>query len=704
MNIWTHGKYFAIAGLLLALAGCGGGEESPPPAPPAPPPAQPGTLIGAAGGTVTGPSGSTVVIPAGALTTEVRINIEQITAGAPALPSGFVAHGQMFAFTPHGTSFAVPVTMTLPFDPAGVPAGSTPVFYKTINAQTGWEEISGATFGVSSVSAQVTGFSDATVVIPPLQRNDPSRNWSFSVLPGNGGGYFDLQGTGSSGTQVGGQLERIVNFGPVPPELDEEMVTFTGTRPSDGQASGMVFGSASGETYGVFAEAPYTRYGSTAPIGGRTNLNQSQSYIKRAANASLNFTLSDIVVCGFDYSSSPPEPVSGGTVFNTIDGGVELVITAWTNSGPIFFSLYGQAGVFGSGEDWAGYAFDMGGTQEAWANFSNFEPPGSDPNFEVSVQELTDDFGNGIQFCLLLVGTLTYNVDLSTVDIDEEFTLLSTAAATAINRRGGGFVGDGQGSGVFSYLRDPISMNGTTVTFTGLEPTNRPEAAPPPEVPVEPAACVPGPGPDPAAGVIQLSASTYTVSESADALPTVQVTRSGGTRGAVTATFSTSDGTARSGTDYTSVNRTVFFADGDAQARTMIVPITPNEAVGPTKTVNLSLSDPGGCAALGEQTAAVLSIEDDERSPPGPSIFTIGGNVSGLAAGQVTLILQLPTTGDSRSAGNGPFAFTLMARSGDLYGVRVGQQPPNQVCTVANGTGTITGNVDDIEVTCVAAP
>ncbi len=37
----------------------------------------------------------------------------------------------MFAFTPHGIVFKVPVTMTIPFDPALVPVGMSPVFYKT---------------------------------------------------------------------------------------------------------------------------------------------------------------------------------------------------------------------------------------------------------------------------------------------------------------------------------------------------------------------------------------------------------------------------------------------------------------------------------------------------------------------------------------------------------------------------------------------
>jgi hypothetical protein len=122
----------------------------------------------AAGGTVLGPNGASVVIPAGALTNEVRINIEQVTGGSLVLPAGYTAYGLMFAYMPHGTTFAMPVTMTLPFDPAAVPAGAVPTFYKTTNAQTQWDEIPNASFGANSVSVQVTSFSDATAVIPPL--------------------------------------------------------------------------------------------------------------------------------------------------------------------------------------------------------------------------------------------------------------------------------------------------------------------------------------------------------------------------------------------------------------------------------------------------------------------------------------------------------------------------------------------------------
>src|ERR1700754_4977611 len=112
MNVTSRMMRIAAACLLLVLGGCGGGGGGDEGAG-SPPPAQTG--VGPAGGTVTGPNGAKVVIPPGALTTTIDIRIEQTSAGSPALPGGFSVSGQMFAFTPHGTTFAVPVTVTLPF-------------------------------------------------------------------------------------------------------------------------------------------------------------------------------------------------------------------------------------------------------------------------------------------------------------------------------------------------------------------------------------------------------------------------------------------------------------------------------------------------------------------------------------------------------------------------------------------------------------
>ncbi|MGE0439651.1 MAG: hypothetical protein AB7S39_04110 [Gemmatimonadales bacterium] len=145
-----------IRRLVLAaalVAGCDNGTTSPPPPPPPPP------GIGASGGTVAGPGGAQVVIPAGALATNTTIEVAQSSAGAPAVPTGFTAFGPMYAFTPHGTAFATPATVTVPFDPASVPAGRPILLYKTTAGQAGWERVPTLAVGNGVVTAQVSSFS-----------------------------------------------------------------------------------------------------------------------------------------------------------------------------------------------------------------------------------------------------------------------------------------------------------------------------------------------------------------------------------------------------------------------------------------------------------------------------------------------------------------------------------------------------------------
>ena len=138
------------ATLALTVSACGGGGDAS--APPAP-------MIGAAGGTVTGPNGAQVVIPAGALAANTAIAVTASTTGNPAPPTGLMTVGPVFAFTPHGTSFAQAVTVTVPVDPS-VPAGAAVKLYKTMNGAAGpWEEVLGATRTGNLVSAQVTSFS-----------------------------------------------------------------------------------------------------------------------------------------------------------------------------------------------------------------------------------------------------------------------------------------------------------------------------------------------------------------------------------------------------------------------------------------------------------------------------------------------------------------------------------------------------------------
>ena len=138
--------------VFIALAACGGGDDGGPPA------QNPPAGIGPAGGTVSEASGAQVVVPANALTQTVDIQIAQSSAGAPALPAGMSAAGPIYAFTPHGTAFSAPVTVTIPFDPAQLPAGAIPALFKT-DAQGNWERVANATVAAAAVTAPVSEFS-----------------------------------------------------------------------------------------------------------------------------------------------------------------------------------------------------------------------------------------------------------------------------------------------------------------------------------------------------------------------------------------------------------------------------------------------------------------------------------------------------------------------------------------------------------------
>jgi len=84
--------------------------------------------------------------------------------------------------------------------------------------------------------------------------------------------------------------------------------------------------------------------------------------------------------------------------------------------------------------------------------------------------------------------------------------------------------------------------------------------------------------------------------------------------------------------------------------------------------------------------------------PPGEATFTVGGTVSGVAG---TLVLQNNGADDYTITQSGVFTFATAVANGSLYAVAIKTEPSGQTCSVANGTGTVTGaNVTNIVVAC----
>src|ERR1700722_2565413 len=70
----------------------------------------------------------------------------------------------------------------------------------------------------------------------------------------------------------------------------------------------------------------------------------------------------------------------------------------------------------------------------------------------------------------------------------------------------------------------------------------------------------------PPVGSVELSASSYTVAQSAGTV-TVNVNRAGGSSGAISVGYTTNSGTAVAGTDFTAASGTLNWADGDASSK-----------------------------------------------------------------------------------------------------------------------------------------
>jgi hypothetical protein len=87
---------------------------------------------------------------------------------------------------------------------------------------------------------------------------------------------------------------------------------------------------------------------------------------------------------------------------------------------------------------------------------------------------------------------------------------------------------------------------------------------------------------------------------------------------------------------------------------------------------------------------------------PLPPTFSIGGTVSGLSGGFVTLALN---NGSTVTSSGGSFKFGAELSAGSTYDATVDTQPSGQTCSVLNGSGKVGGaNVTNIAVSCVTPP
>ncbi len=177
-------------------------------------------------------------------------------------------------------------------------------------------------------------------------------------------------------------------------------------------------------------------------------------------------------------------------------------------------------------------------------------------------------------------------------------------------------------------------------------------------------------------GTIQFSSATYAVTEGT-ATVTITVTRTGGSDGAVSASYATSNGTAdggaactTAGVDYISKTGTVTFGAGSSTSQTFTISICDDAAVENSETVNFTLSSPTGGATLGTQNTAVLTIADNDVAPTTAPTITSGSSTTftqGTAGSFQVTATGNPAPTFSVTSGTLPTGVTLSS-SGLLSG------------------------------------
>ena len=185
-------------------------------------------------------------------------------------------------------------------------------------------------------------------------------------------------------------------------------------------------------------------------------------------------------------------------------------------------------------------------------------------------------------------------------------------------------------------------------------------------------------------GTLAFSAASYSIAESGGSA-SITLTRSGGTTGAVSVSYATSNGTAIAGSDYTTTTGTLNWADGDSASKTFAIPILNDLAHEPDETVTIALSNATGSATLGTASATLTIIDDD----PAFTLTVSTGGTSIIGTSGTALNATL-------SASGGTGAYAWIVASGTLPGgVTLGSNGTFSGTPTAAGTFTITAQATD---------
>ena len=159
------------------------------------------------------------------------------------------------------------------------------------------------------------------------------------------------------------------------------------------------------------------------------------------------------------------------------------------------------------------------------------------------------------------------------------------------------------------------------------------------------------------AAAVSLSASAYSVSQSDGSL-SVQVQRSGPAATAATIDYSTTDGTAVAGSDYTAASGTLSWAENDSTPKTLSIPISNSTPFSGERTFQVALGNPSPAIGLGSPGTTTVSISGGATAAAG--ILQLSSPSYSVVQSAGTVTVTVTRTGGS----SGPVSVSYATTNG----------------------------------------
>ena len=205
---------------------------------------------------------------------------------------------------------------------------------------------------------------------------------------------------------------------------------------------------------------------------------------------------------------------------------------------------------------------------------------------------------------------------------------------------------------------------------------------------------------DKGGGLVSLSAPTYTVSQNAGSV-TITVNRTGGAYGGAVVGYSTANGTATAGTNYTHVGGVLNWGNGDASPKAFSIPLSKATPFSGSKTIAVAIAHTEG-ASLGTPASAIVTINGSASSPPAASKPTVSlsANPTSVTSGSGSTLNWTSTNATSCTA-SGAWSGTQAVSGSYSTGALTSSATYTLTCT---GTGGSASQSATVTVTASAPP